>query len=226
MINVLIVEDDPMVMQINKRYTELVNGFNVVGCVTREEEILEFINKTHIDLIILDVYLPEKNGLEILKNLRQNLCTVDVIMVTAANTVDKVKKAFAYGVIDYLVKPFEFERFQQALNKYLNKVKFLTKNNTLNQSEIDMLCKNVDTDAIMIPKGLQKQTLNKIVDLMKTKNNEYWTIKEISYKLKISNVTIKKYMDYLENSKCVISKQNYGNIGRPEYNYILTSNPE
>lgn len=222
--SVLIVEDDPMVMKINKRYTEMVKGFKVIGCVTTEKEVIDYLNNGKVDLIIMDVYLPGKSGLEILKNLRKNLYTVDVIMVTAANTVEEVKKAFACGVVDYLVKPFEFERYQQALNQYLEKDDILSKKNILKQNEIDSICcKGTES---YIPKGLQKQTLDKVLSLMKSQKEKVWTIKEISSKLGISNVTIKKYMDYLEKSHCIISTQNYGNIGRPEYNYVLSNTSE
>ncbi|QVK18186.1 response regulator [Mycoplasmatota bacterium] len=220
---VLIVEDDPMVASINKRYTEMIDGFKVVGCVTKEKEIFDILNKEKVNLIILDVYLPEKSGLEILKNLRNNKCFVDVIMVTAANTVEEVKTAFAYGVIDYLIKPFEFSRFKEALDKYLEKTDVLSKNRKVEQNGIDVICCKMKED-YNLPKGLQTTTLKTILDLLNSEKEKVWTIKEISTKVGISNVTIKKYMDYLENSKYVSSRQNYGNIGRPEYNYIVSSN--
>lgn len=124
---ILIVEDDPMVALINKRFLENMGFKDILGPVQTEEEIIKVLDKENIDLILLDVYLPKKNGIDILKSLRYKKYLTDVIMITAANSVEEVKRAFAYGVTDYLVKPFEFERFEEAINKYKQKNNLLNK---------------------------------------------------------------------------------------------------
>ncbi|WP_234122030.1 response regulator [Clostridium hydrogenum] len=220
--NVLIVEDDPMVALINKNYVKLIKNLNYVGCSIEEDEIIEILKKKNIDLIILDVYLPKKNGLELLKSLRNKGYLVDVIMVTAANKADDIKTAFAYGAVDYLVKPFEFERFSEAINKYLIKSNVLNEDDVIAQEKIDNLSSCTNTiHSEELPKGLQKKTLDKILGILNSLQGEIWTISELSSKSGISNVTIKKYMDYLENIKKVESRPVYGNIGRPEYKYVF-----
>ena len=101
MINVLIVEDDPMVAFINKRYLEQIGGINVFGPVMYEKDIINILESEKIDLILLDVFLPQKSGIDILKSLRNKSFFTDIIMITAANSSLEVKKAFAYGVVDY-----------------------------------------------------------------------------------------------------------------------------
>ncbi|HAT4363539.1 TPA: response regulator [Clostridium perfringens] len=217
---ILIVEDDPMVALINKRFLENVGFKDILGPVQTEEEIIKVLDKENIDLILLDVYLPKKNGIDILKSLRYKKYLTDVIMITAANSVEEVKRAFAYGVTDYLVKPFEFERFEEAINKYKQKNNLLNKREALSQQDIDVISKSLE-EKIELPKGLNQKTLDRIMEFLKENQRKVWTLREIAYELKISNVTIKKYMDYLEDVKKVNVTLTSGNVGRPEYKYTL-----
>ena len=217
---ILIVEDDPMVALINKRFLENMGFKDILGPVQTEEEIIKVLDKENIDLILLDVYLPKKNGIDILKSLRYKKYLTDVIMITAANSVEEVKRAFAYGVTDYLVKPFEFERFEEAINKYKQKNNLLNKREALSQQDIDVISKSLE-EKIELPKGLNQKTLDRIMEFLKENQGKVWTLREIAYELKISNVTIKKYMDYLEDVKKVNVTLTSGNVGRPEYRYTL-----
>ena len=217
---ILIVEDDPMVALINKRFLENMGFQDLLGPVQTEEEIIQLLDKENIALILLDVYLPKKNGIDILKSLRYKKYLTDVIMITAANSVEEVKRAFAYGVTDYLVKPFEFERFEEAINKYKQKNNLLNKREALSQQDIDVISKSLE-EKIELPKGLNQKTLDRIMEFLKENKGKVWTLREIAYELKISNVTIKKYMDYLEDIKKVNVTLTSGNVGRPEYKYTL-----
>ncbi|MTL73498.1 response regulator, partial [Turicibacter sanguinis] len=138
---VLIVEDDPMVALINKRYLQQFRQIEIFGPVMYEEEVLSYLEAQKIDLIIMDVFLPKKSGLEILKTIREKEYTVDVIMVTAANSSMELKQAFAYGAIDYLVKPFESIRFEEAYKKYQSKKGLLLNQKSMTQKEIDAFMK-------------------------------------------------------------------------------------
>ena len=217
---ILIVEDDPMVALINKRFLENMGFKDILGPVQTEEEIIQLLDKENIDLILLDVYLPKKNGIDILKSLRYKKYLTDIIMITAANSVEEVKRAFAYGVTDYLVKPFEFERFEEAINKYKQKNNLLNKREALSQQDIDIISKSLE-EKLELPKGLNQKTLDRIMEFLKENKGKVWTLREIAYELKISNVTIKKYMDYLEDIKKVNVTLTSGNVGRPEYKYTL-----
>ncbi|WP_195469003.1 response regulator [Clostridium sp. D43t1_170807_H7] len=220
--NVLIVEDDPMVALINKRYLEKITGVKTFGPVMYEKEIISSLKKNNIDLILMDVFLPEKSGIDILKSLREKNIFIDAIMITAANSTDEIKKAFAYGVVDYLVKPFEFERFKEAINKYRVKNKLLLNDEVLTQKDIDTLLMNSSLESqVKLPKGLNEKTLDRVIKFLNENSNEVWTLREIAYEIKISNVTIKKYMDYLESIGKVNSEMTFGNVGRPEYKYFV-----
>lgn len=218
---VVIVEDDPMVALINKKYVEMINGFSVFKTVSNKEDLIDVLEKESIDLILLDVYLPKENGIEILKYIRDKGILSEVIMMTAADKSEEIKTAFAYGVVDYLIKPFEFERFKKAIDKYIKKRELLIQNTKLDQNDLDRLYNNDNlvNEENKLPKGINKNTLNKIYNVINENNEEYWTIRGISKLTGVSNVTIKKYVDYLENIGEAEVTIDYGNVGRPEYKY-------
>lgn len=218
---VLIVEDDPMVALINKRYLQQFKQIQIFGPVMSEEDVLSLLEHEQINLIIMDVFLPQKSGLEILKTIREKQYTVDVIMVTAANSALELKQAFAYGALDYLVKPFEAARFEEAYKKYQSKKGFLSRRNLINQDDIDAFMKTSVTHYEELPKGLNKRTLEKITTFLKEHSDRIWTLREIANETKISNVTIKKYMDYLESLDQLRVESTAGNIGRPELKYSI-----
>ena len=217
--NVLIIEDDPMVAFINKQYLNKIGNINVLGPVATEKEVLSIIEKEKIDLLLLDVFLPDKNGLDILKDLRKNKYLVDVIIISAANNPDELREAFTCGIVDYLIKPFQFERFEEAINKYKLKMNLLSAGSELNQKDIDSMYSNNKINEL--PKGLNKLTLERIVSFLKKNSYKVWTVRELASEVNLSNVTVKKYMDYLEETGDVSVEINYGNVGRPEYKYTI-----
>lgn len=139
MVKVLIVEDDPMVAQINKNYIESVEDFKVIGICKNEEEALSFIKNKEVDLVILDVYLPKGDGISILKEIRKIRTDCDVIMVTASAEVEKINDALRFGVIDYLIKPFEYDRLKKALESYQSRYNVLKSGKTIRQEDLDRL---------------------------------------------------------------------------------------
>lgn len=221
---VLIVEDNPMSATINRRYLEKLGNIEAVGPVTTLEETMEFVNKENIDLILLDVYLPMTTGIEILRYLREKKCLVDVIMITAAKNSDEIQEAFAYGAIDYLVKPFSFARFKEAIAKHEVKSEVLNQKMILEQADIDGTYKKQEISRNSLPKGLEHRTLAKVIHTLETVFEESWTLKELASHIGVSNVTIKKYMDYLEEMGQVEVSINRGCIGRPELRYALKQN--
>ena len=195
--NVLIVEDDPMVAMINEEYLSSFQNIKVLGRTFTEKDTLDFLTTHKVDLIILDVFLGEENGIEILKKIRTLGYTTDVIMITSANGGEDIKKAFSFGCIDYLIKPFDFERLKISIDKIFTRDEILNKSK-VKQDSIDNI--HSTPSSLNLPKGLIG-------------------IKDICQITDISNVTIKKYLDYLENIKYITSFTNYGNIGRPLYLY-------
>lgn len=216
MYKVLIVEDDPMVAMINEQYISKNKQFSVVGKCKDGKSALEFLEKQEADLVVLDVFMPQMDGFETLRQIRKKQISVDVIMVTAANDRESLEEALHLGIIDYLVKPFTFERFRIALEKFIAQTGALKHIETLNQQSIDFIIDNSRKKSEEIhPKGIQEKTLNLILEYLK-KNEETWmTGDEIAGKIGLTSVTVIRYMNYLTESGMVVSEMNYETGGRP-----------
>ena len=222
MYNVLIVEDDPMVAMINEQYVNRHKDFKVVGKCKDGELALSYIQENPVDLIILDVFMPRMNGFETLRDLRKEHKSVDVIMVTAANDRESLEEALHLGIVDYLVKPFTFDRFKIALDKFISQKKLLQDFDTLNQSNIDFIIdKTKKTSQEVFPKGIQDKTLQAILSCLKNNRSKEITSDFISEQTGLTAVTVRRYMSYLEENGTVIGELNYETGGRPCMYYYL-----
>lgn len=222
MYNVLIVEDDPMVAMINEQYVNRHKDFKVVGKCKDGELALSYIQENPVDLIILDVFMPRMNGFETLRELRKEHKSVDVIMVTAANDRESLEEALHLGIVDYLVKPFTFDRFKIALDKFISQKKLLQDFDTLNQSNIDFIIdKTKKTSQEVFPKGIQDRTLQAILSCLKNNRSKEITSDFISEQTGLTAVTVRRYMSYLEENGTVIGELNYETGGRPCMYYYL-----
>lgn len=228
---VLIVEDDPMVAMINEQYVCKNPQFVVAASCRNGQEALDFLEGNNVDLIVLDVFMPYMDGIETLKKIREKKIAAEVIMVTAANDSATIEETMHLGVIDYLIKPFAFERFQVALEKFAAHRTILSKNNTLDQSSIDNMIssagespapKPTELDQQELPKGIQKKTLLLIEEYLE-ENQGWHTVVMIAEKLGISIVTARHYMNYLEEQGLIVAEINYGTGGRPSVLYSKSS---
>ncbi len=220
MIHAIIVEDDPMVAHINRIYMEEFQEIKVEECFHDGKSAWEYILNNRVDLVVLDLYMPILDGLEVLRKIRSSSIPVDVIMVTASNDAKIVDEMIRLGIIDYLIKPFEYLRFHSAIEKFLKKKNILVSSKTLNQDLIDgLISSNVATQPIL-PKGLQQQTLDMILEELEKESTRYYTCDELSDVCKLSSVTIRRYLNYLADQKLVLCKINYETKGRPSITYI------
>ena len=222
MYKVLIVEDDPMVAMINEQYIKRNKNFEIVGKCNDGLSALDFLENNTVDLLILDVFMPKMDGFETLRQIRNKQITVDAIMVTAANEREYLEEALHLGIVDYLVKPFTFERFQIALEKYIAQNNALKDIDTLNQKNIDHIIDNSrKKSADLFPKGIQKKTLELIIEYLKVNKNCWFTGDEIAEKVNLTSVTVRRYMNYLAESGKVICEMNYETGGRPCMRYMI-----
>jgi two-component system, CitB family, response regulator MalR len=221
MINVLIVEDDPMVAEINKRYLSQIDGFQLAATVNSVEEAINLLKKEKIQLILLDIFMPGKLGLELLPYLRKNELEIDVIIISAASDLERIKKALRHGVVDYLIKPFEFERFHVALTTYLEKTRITDKRESISQQELDSLLLHRDETVTVeeLPKGLTKDTLRQIWDAIQKLKEAPFSTDDVANVVGISRVSARKYLNFLKELEILEVKVIYGTIGRPVYQH-------
>ena len=223
MYKVLIVEDDPMVAMINEQYIKRNKKFEIVAKCNDGSSALNFLEKNEVDLLILDVYMPKMSGFEMLRRIRNKQIMVDVIMVTAANDRESLEAALHLGVVDYLVKPFTFDRFQMALEKYIVQNNALKDIDTFNQTSIDHIIESSrkKTEGLF-PKGIQEKTLQLIIDFLKDNRGVWFTGDEIAKTIGLTGVTVRRYMNYLAESGRVTSEMDYETGGRPCMRYQIS----
>ena len=216
MYKVLIVEDDPMVAMINEQYIGKNKKFRVAGICKDGSSALEYLKEQPVDLLILDVYMPSMDGFETLRQIRKQKISVEVIMVTAANDREDLEEALHLGCVDYLVKPFTYDRFQIALDKFAAQHHALQDLEVLNQKNIDYIIENSrKKNEEIYPKGIQEKTLQIIIGHLK-KHKEMWlTGDEIAEEVGLTVVTVRRYMNHLSESGIVVGKMNYETGGRP-----------
>ena len=220
MYKVLIVEDDPMVAMINEQYIKRNKNFEVVGKCNNGLSALDFLENNTVDILILDVFMPKMDGFETLRQIRNKQITVDAIMVTAAIERESLVEALHLGIVDYLVKPFTFDRFQMALEKYIAQNNALKDIETLNQKSIDHIIDNARKKSEdLYPKGIQEKTLELIMEYLNANKNIWFTGDEIAEKVNLTGVTVRRYMNYLAESGRVVSEMNYETGGRPCMQY-------
>lgn len=228
-IEVLIVEDDLRIAEIQQRYIEQIQGFQVVGIAASYLEARTLIDILKPDLLLLDVYFPDMNGLDLLKETKQLEKHTDVIMITATKELDKVQEAISIGVFDYMIKPVVFDRFKQALQRYQDfhkKLQLLGKENTLiTQQEVDsLLRKEVDVtsnnDRSYLPKGIDPLTLEKVLEVL-GKVGVGLTAESVAKEIGVSRTTARRYLEHLVSVEKIEADLAYGTVGRPERVYIV-----
>lgn len=220
MINVLVVEDDPMVAQLHEHYLSQIKGFQLCDIANNGDAALKLLPKKNYDLLILDIFMPTMDGLQLLAKIRERGYDVDVIVVSAANDKDKIKLALRLGAVDYIIKPFEFERFNLALNNYLKRYIIVSEQNVLGQSDLDQtIIRQDERMFVSLPKGLDRNTLRAVWEAICALEGMF-TTEEVAGKVGISRVSIRKYLEFLKSLHLLKLDLHRGSVGRPVYKYL------
>lgn len=223
-IEVIIVEDDPMVLELHRQFVSQIKGFTLVGQAQDGPEGLKIISEMKPQLVILDVFMPKIDGIMVLKEIRRLGINTDVILVTAAHNSEIIQLGMQYGVVDYIVKPFTLQRFKKAMFDYLKYINKLKESIKLTQEDIDDLKgKTVNKYEENLPKGLDKDTLEQILTIVK-KTSRQFTVKEIANVMGVSRVTARRYINFLYESGWLESVLSYGPVGRPIHKYSTKGN--
>ncbi|MGM0175605.1 response regulator [Enterococcus sp. DIV0800] len=221
--NVLIVEDDPMVEFIHRNYLEQAGQFQQIYSTSSITDAKELLKEKPIDLILLDIHLKDGNGLELLAQLRRQQQMLEVILITAANEAPAVKEGLHLGVVDYLVKPFTNQRFQESLGLFFKRKQTLQQAN-LPQEQIDQLLKKpADTPSdpsAKLEKGLSPETLERIKNAAASLKRDF-TIQELADASNLSHVSVRKYIQHLEDRQLLTSEVIYTKVGRPYKIYSM-----
>lgn len=222
-IGVLIVEDDPMVVEVNKSFVSAVPGFQVVGVARTGHAALMLAERMRPHLVLLDIYLPDVDGVAILQEIRQRELPADVILVTAAQDVTTIQNVFRYGAVDYIIKPFKFGRLKAALENYAALFAGLNSQGHLDQSAVDRLTRRrtVPETVEELPKGLNEITLKQVLLFLLKQADLALSAEEVAGGLGLARVTARRYLEYLEQTGRVTVELQYGTVGRPVKKYRI-----
>jgi two-component system response regulator DctR len=223
-LRVLLVEDDPMVLDIHDTIVSRVSGFTVVGHARDGRTALEMIPKLKPDIIILDVYMPGRDGMDVFKEIRSLDTPVDVIMVTAAEDSSTVVTSRRLGAFDYIIKPFRFERLRASLESYRDAHRSRSCEH-LCQDDIDRAwhvreCQSAKQDEL--PKGIQSLTLDALSEYLTQRAVDELSTEQIASELGISRMTVSRYLEFLVDLGSVTARLDYSTGGRPRCLYRWT----
>ena len=223
-IRTLIVEDDFRVAEIHRGFIERLPSFSVVGIAHTARDALTRAEDQRPDLVLLDIYLPDRSGLEVLRELHATgRPPVDVIAITAANDVETLRSALQGGVVHYLVKPFQFNAFREKLESYAALRSRLGQVRSVDQDEIDEVFATLRARAASpeLPKGLSPATFTLVARTLRAVDDDL-SAEEVAARTGVSRVTSRRYLDRLARSGLVEVAMRYGGTGRPEHRYRWT----
>jgi response regulator of citrate/malate metabolism len=224
MIETLVVDDDVMAASIHRTYTERVPGFSVVGEAHTGGDAIELVRRLHPDLVLLDIYLPDLNGVEVIRRLREpGMPRVDVIAITSAKEVETLRATMQGGVVHYLVKPFFFDTFRERLESYAALRDRLARMKSAEQEDVDHLFSLLRAQGReKLPKGISAPTLSLVLAAVREAAGEV-SAAEVAERAGISRGTARRYLEYLALVGSLELKLRYGAAGRPEHLYASGS---
>jgi response regulator of citrate/malate metabolism len=220
MISVLVVEDDPVAAEAHRSYVEQVAGFAVAGVVHSGADALRFYERTPVDVVLLDFYLPDTHGLTVCRALRAAGSEVDVIAVTSARDLAVIRSAVSVGVVQYLLKPFTFASLRDKLVRYARyREHLLGAEEVSGQADVDGMLATLRTpDHRSLQKGMSGETLQAITLVLRGAA-EGVSAAAAADLTGVSRVTARRYLEYLAENGLATRRPHYGQVGRPEVRF-------
>ena len=218
MIRVLVVDDDFMVARLHSSVVARQDGFEVAGVASTGADALRAVAATKPDLILLDVYLPDMTGLEMLRRLREGGAgDVDVIVISAARDLDTVRTALRGGVFQYLVKPFEIESLQQRLGEYAAHRAELADLTEVGQDDVDRVFRaHASRGGPTLPKGISAETTDIVLSALEAAGDDGLSASECAESTGLSRSSTRRYLEHLVAVGTAEMRSRYGVAGRPE----------
>jgi two-component system, CitB family, response regulator CitT len=221
-IKVAIAEDDFRIADIHEKFLNKFKEIDVVGKALKGTETLQLLEQTNPDLLLLDVYMPDMLGSDLLPIIREKFPKVSIIMITAATDKVFLEKSLSYGVENYLIKPVSRERFDEVIQEYIKKFSLLTSTKEVNQDYVDLFFRKGKSGGMAktagLPKGIDEITLGKVKTVI-SERREGLSAEEVGKEIGASRITARRYLEYLSSKQKVKAEVVYGIVGRPERKY-------
>ncbi|MFD5945495.1 response regulator [Streptomyces collinus] len=219
-IDVLVVDDDFMVARVHRAFVERVEPFRVVGTAHTGGQAIEAADELRPDLILLDLYLPDLFGLDVIPRLRTAGHDCDVMVISAATEADTVRGAVRRGVVDYLLKPFDFEDLRLRLERYAAQRGRLLTTVVRGQADVDRVLAGAfaPAPASTLPKGMSVETAGLVEQALRAADGTL-SATECAALTGVSRVSARRYLEYFHGTGSAEVSLRYGAAGRPERRY-------
>jgi response regulator of citrate/malate metabolism len=216
MIPTLVVDDDFMVAKIHAAFVERTPGFKVVGVAHTGADALRAVHELHPTLVLLDIYLPDRSGVEVLERLRAETPDVDVLVITAAREVDTVRRALRGGIVNYLIKPFEYGALRERLEHYAAAHHHLSEVTAAAQVDVDRMFGTASSTR-PLPKGLSTETAALVEGVLRDASSDI-SASECATLVGLSRISARRYLEFFAETGRAKVRLRYG-AGRPERRY-------
>lgn len=215
-LRVVVVDDDFMIARLHGKFVDAQMDYKLVGMAYSYEQALELIQETKPNLVLLDVFMPDHSGLDLLREIRGRNIHCDAILITAAKELDIVEEGFRLGVFDYLIKPFDLTHLQNALQKYAAFKRRLANAASVDQGMLDDLKKLRSMSHLKsVPSGIDIRTLDRIRHCL-SNSNQSKSAEQIAKLAGVSRSTARTYLAHLVESGEAREELLYGTVGRPQ----------
>lgn len=225
MIRVAIAEDDFRVAGLHEQFLSTISDVTVTAKALNAEQTMDLLRAHDVDLLLLDIYMPDALGTALLPKIRESFPGVDIIMITAGTDKQLLETSVRYGVFNYLIKPVKLERFKRVIEDYKQKKESLASHQEVDQSVVDHYFGHATPSSAskeQSPKGIDALTLQKVKKILSgfTKG---LTAEEVGEKMGASRTTARRYLEYLTSTGEGEAELEYGIVGRPERKYYMNS---
>ena len=221
-LRVLVVEDEPIAAEAHTAYVGRVDGFEVVATVGTSQAALRTLQDKEIDVVLLDMNLPDRHGLDVVRAMRAAGHRADVIAVTSARDLEVVRAAVSLGIVQYLLKPFVFATLRDRLLAYRTYRSQVTAGAEVGtQAEVDEVFAGARVAAAeaRLPKGMGEELLAKVSRALRDADGGR-SATELAEALGVSRVTARRYAEHLCETRVAVRRSRYTGAGRPEVEYL------
>ncbi len=220
---VLVVDDDFRVASVHVGFVETVPGFRVVGQAGSAADAVRQVRELRPDLVLMDVYLPDGDGLEVVRQLLAEPDPPAVIVISAANDLVTVRRAVQLGALHYLVKPFGRAELAERLTAYRNaQERILAIGDEATQDDVNGLFDLLrPAPASLSDEGRRlAPTLRAVLEAVASRRSDA-SAQEVAEAIGISRTTAQRALTQLEQSGMLRLELRYGSTGRPEHRYTV-----
>jgi response regulator of citrate/malate metabolism len=226
-IRTLVVDDDYRVASMHTAYINRIDGFVTVGQAHSAVETLQAVDEMHPALVLIDVYLPDGDGLGVMRKLLERPARPDFIVISAARDLSTVRTAMQLGAVHYLIKPFSFTALDERLTSYSAlQTRIAGLGPDTDQTQVDQLFGEAHGPVTTVnappPKGHSAPTLSLVRNTVKQASGDM-SAAEVALTIGISRATAQRYLSYLASHGLIRRQMRYGATGRPEHRYTSRS---